>query len=518
MINRHYITDKKIYTLIRLFSVCLYATLSLLHFCSLGQSPSKIELIHANTLEGDDSFGKDIRRLLGNVIFRQDSVYMYCDSAYLNGSSNSLDAYSNVRIQQGDTITLTGDMLKYDGNTKLAHVFNNITLKDKKMTLTTHNLLYNMDSGVSDYIEGGKIIDQENTLTSINGSYFSKEKKFAFHKNVVLLHPEYTMQTDTLVYYSLTKTSFFYGPCYIRSNDSSFIYCETGWYNTITEKSYFGKNAYLQNKEQQLKGDSILYDSKTKIGNAYYNVKVIDTTESIIVDGDYAFYDELKSKSFVTGKTMMTKAFEKDSLFMHADTLFATYDSVSKNKSYFAYHKVRLYKNDLQGVCDSLVYNSSDSLLNLYSNPVLWSDKNQLTADSISMQMANNKIDKMYLINNAFITSQEDTVRYNQVRGKTMTGFFDDNNLYRMDVFGNGQSIYYARNKKNQLTGVNRSECSSMIILFKNNKVSRIKLIEKPDATFYPINELAPSELVLKGFVWQQKRRPINKQDIFRSE
>lgn len=499
-----------------------YLFISFISFCSLlvssscfSQSPSKIELIHANTLEGDERFGKDVRRLLGNVVFRQDSAYMYCDSAYLFAATNSLDAYGHVRIQQGDTITLTGDMLKYDGNAKLARLFNNITLADRKMVLTTNTMLYNMNTGIADYVDGGKIVDAENILTSTIGNYFSKEKKFTFHKNVVLLHPGYKMETDTLVYFSLTKTSYFYGPCYIRSTDSSFIYCETGWYNTVTEKSYFGKKAYLQNKEQQLFGDSILYDSKTKVGRAFYNVQVIDTAEKIIVDGDYAFYDELKGKSFVTGKTMMTKAFEKDSLFMHGDTLFATYDSITKNKSYFAYHKVRLYKTDLQGVCDSLVYNSADSMLHLFTNPVLWSDKNQLAADSISMQISNNKIDKMYLVSNAFIASKEDSVRYNQVRGKTMTGFFSDNSLYRMDVFGNGQSIYYARNKKNQLTGVNRSECSSMIILFTNNKVSRIKLIEKPDATFYPIGELAPSELLLKGFSWQAKRRPVSKEDIF---
>jgi hypothetical protein len=201
---------------------------------------------------------------------------------------------------------------------------------------------------------------------------------------------------------------------------------------------------------------------------------------------------------------------------MHADTLFATYDSVTKNKAYFAFHNVRLFKSDLQGVCDSLVYTSVDSMVRLFTEPVLWSDKNQLTADSISLQMSNSTMDKMFLKNNAFITSKEDSVRYNQLRGRNMTGYFEKNALYKIDVFGNGQSIYYARNKKQQLTGVNRAECSNMIILLADNKISRLKLIEKPDATFYPINELKPNELVLKGFSWQEEKRPADKNDIFR--
>lgn len=497
-----------------------YGVILLLFFISIAsakaQSPSKVELVHANSLEGDERYGKGVRRLLGDVVFKQENTFMYCDSAYLYSETNSIDAYSNVRIQQGDTITLTGDILKYNGNAKQARLFNNITLKDRKMTLTTENLNYNLETGIADYFDGGKIVDQENTLTSTIGNYFSKEKKIAFKKNVILNHPGYKMETDTLVYYTISKIAYFYGPCYIRSNDSSFIYCENGWHNTITEKSFFSNNAYIQSKEQRLIGDSLFYNRKSRIGEAFSNVSILDTVERVSINGSYGYYNEATGKSFITGKTIMTRAFEKDSLFMHADTLFATYDSVTKNKAYFAFHNVRLFKSDLQGVCDSLVYTSVDSMVRLFTEPVLWSDKNQLTADSISLQMSNSTMDKMFLKNNAFITSKEDSVRYNQLRGRNMTGYFEKNALYKIDVFGNGQSIYYARNKKQQLTGVNRAECSSMIILLADNKISRLKLIEKPDATFYPINELKPNELVLKGFSWQEEKRPANKGDIFR--
>lgn len=481
------------------------------------QAPTKIELLHADFLEGNDQLGKDVRRLIGNVQFKHDSALMYCDSAYLFASTNSIDAFGHVRIVQGDTINLTGDLLKYDGNSKTARMFGNITFRDRKMILTSQILNYNLNTEIAEYLDGGKIVDEENVLTSSSGNYLSNEKKLVFKDSVILTNPRYVMITDTLHYFTLTKTSFFYGPCTITSTgkDSSIIYCENGWYNTGTEKSYFGKNAWLQSKEQKIWGDSLLYDRKAGIGRAFGNVNIKDTLQKIIISGDVGYYDEIKQKSFVTGQTLLTQVFDNDSLFMHADTLYATFDSTSKNKTYFAYHGVKLFKSDLQGACDSLVYSSADSTVRLFTKPILWSDKNQMTADSIYIQLANNKIDKLFLKDAAFMTSLEDSVRFNQVKGKTMMGFFENNELYKIDVNGNGQSIYYGRNKKKQLTGVNRAECSNMEIYIRESKVSRIKMMEKPEATFYPIKELQPNELILKGFSWQAERRPILKEDIF---
>jgi lipopolysaccharide export system protein LptA len=480
------------------------------------QSPSKIELVHANSLEGDEHLGKDVRRLLGDVVFKQEGTFMYCDSAYLYAASNSMDAFGRVRMQQGDTITLTGDVLKYNGNTRLAKLLNNITLRDRKMTLTTNVLNYNLDTGIADYSDGGKIVDAENTLTSKIGNYFSHEKKLTFKKEVSLTHTGYRFETDTLVYFTLTKIANFYGPCFIRADDSSFIYCENGWHNTITEKSFFSKNAFIQNKEQRVKGDSLFYDRRSRTGEAFSNVLLSDSIQQLYISGNYGKFNENTGRSFVTGNILLTLAFQVDSLFMHADTLFATFDSITANKSYFAYHNVRIFKTDLQGACDSLVYSSSDSMMRMFTLPVLWNEKNQLTADSIALQISNASIDKLFLSNSAFITSKEDSTRYNQLRGRNMIGYFQENNLFKIDVFGNGQSIYYARNKKNQLTGVNRADCSNMIILLNDNKIVKLKLIDKPDATFYPINELKADELMLKGFTWQEERRPTHKNDIFR--
>lgn len=484
----------------------------------IAQGKTQVEIDNADTFEGDESLGKNVSRLLGNVRFRHQGALMYCDSAYLYQETNSLDAFGRIRIVQGDSIQLTGNFLNYDGNSRQAKLTGKVTMTDRQMVLTSDILNYNLGTETADYTDGGKITDRENVLTSRKGYYFSKEKMLYFRDEVVLTNPKYKVNADTLKYNTLSKTAIFAGPTTINSTgtDSSRIYCESGWYNTATEQSLFTNKAVVISKENKLSGDSLLYNNKEATGRGYGNVTIADSIQKVIISGDYGFNDDKSKIAFVTGKAMLTKAFETDSLFLHADTLYAKQDTSDLSRQWFAYKGVRIFKTDLQGKCDSLLYNSSDSTLSLYHEPVLWSEKNQLTADFMNMQMANSEISELRLFNTSFISSLEDSLRFNQIKGRNMTGFFTDNKLHTIKVEGNGQSIYYTRNSKKQLTGVNRSDCSDMLIFLEESKIKSITLINQPDATLYPVNELSPSELKLKGFVWMSDLRPTSKEDIFR--
>ncbi len=480
------------------------------------QKNKQVEIVQASSLEGSKINGIEVRRLVGNVIFKQDNTLMYCDSALFYETTNSIDAFGNIRIE-GPDAKMYGEILHYDGNTKSSRVNKNVRLTDGKMELTTDAMNYDLNTEIADYSTGGKVVDNENVLTSQRGYYYSKDKMVFFKDNVVLVNPKYIMNSDTLKYNTTSATAFFYGPSTIQSTskDSAYIYCENGWYNTKTEKSFFSKHAFIQTRENILNGDSILYNRKEGIGRAFKNVMITDTTQKIIINGDYAYINEKTNRSLVTGKTMLTKIFDTDSMYLHADTLYATNDSVTKQKTYFAYKHVRIFKTDLQGKCDSLVYSSKDSTIHFYSDPVLWSNQNQLTADSISLLLAGNKIYSMNLRVNSFISSSEDSLRFNQIKGRDMIGYFNDNNLYKINVNGNGQTIYYLRNNKKQLSGVNRAESSDLIIFIEESKVQKISLLNKPDATLYPIKQIEPQELKLKGFNWLKDKQPRNKEDIF---
>jgi lipopolysaccharide export system protein LptA len=525
-----------------------YLLFILLSISLSSKSQTRIELLNANSLEYDEDNGA-AKRLLGNVSFKHESALMYCDSAYLY-PDNSLDAFGNVHIQQGDTLNLYGQLLKYNGNTKMAELTQQVRLIDKDITLTTEFLKYNLASDLANYSGGGKIVNKENTLTSINGYYFAKSKDFYFKHRVILVNPEYTVSCDTLKYNTLSEIAYFLSPTQIVGKENT-IYCENGWYDTKKNIAQFNKNARLTNPKQQLKGDSLYYNRNKGYGKAMHNIEVRDTSENIIITGELGEYFELEDNSIVTGNALLIQIYDKDSLFLHADLLRATTDSAlamqtksdskttivapkTKKKStkdaavtnskqsqikksgrvLLAYHKVKFFKSDMQGKCDSLVFSYKDSIMHLYTQPVIWSDKNQLTGDSISIHTYHGKLESLDIKYNALIVSQEDSVRFNQIKGKTMKGLFANNALSRLNVTGNGQTIYYAKDKE-ALIGVNKTDCSNMIILIKENKVDRITFITKPDATLFPMEELSPKELLLRDFKWYGTIRPLKKSDIF---
>jgi len=511
-----------------------FAFLSTFFFLLMGQTipaaaqeSTRIEIVNASEMSYDKDNNGDVRKLVGNVEFKHKGARLFCDSAYQHIDQNNMDAYGHVRIIQGDSLTLTGKRLFYEDDKQLATIYDEVVMKDKKTTLTTDQMVYDMQTNVASYTHHARIVDGQNTLTSRYGYYYSKSHDLYFKSDVVLLNPKYEMKGDTLRYNTTNSTAYFLGPTTIRS-DSNLIYCEQGWYNTETQISAFSSNAYLKTKTQVLKGDRIYYDRMKGYGRADGNVTITDSVNQVIIGGDYAEHYEKTDSSFATGHAIMTQIFDGDSLFLHGDTLMAVSEkgdtSRKTNKhTLFAFHDVKIFKSDLQGSCDSLVYDYRDSTIRLFTNPVLWSGLNQLTADSITIQVAHSKIDRIYLVNSAFMASRADSLqegtldslRFNQIRGKIMTGYFSENKLYKIFVEGNGQTIYYGKNKNDQMFGVNRAECSNLMIYVKENKVQGVTLINKPDATFYPIHELSTRELRLKGFHWLDEKRPDKKEDIF---
>ncbi|MEO8085284.1 MAG: OstA-like protein [Bacteroidota bacterium] len=512
---------------------CCFLLLFLIPFFSYAQKPSRIELIHADVSEFDNTINAGADRLLGNVSFKHENAVMTCDSAYLYKEANNLEAFGHVRINQGDTTTMTGKHMIYLGDSRLAQMFDDVEMKDRKMTLNTQRLDYNMETDIAYYTDSAHIVDEDDVLTSRFGYYYSNTRDLFFKQEVLLINPKFRLTCDTLRYNTTSKTAFFMGPTYIRS-DENLIYCEKGWYNTDKQTSLFTGNSYLQSKEQTLRGDTVTYDRLLAVGIGLGNVSVYDSTNKVIINGDYAEHHELQDSSFVTGHATLIQIYDNDSLFMHGDTLKAVVDSTdhsvdtsgNRKRNLFAYHHVKIFRSDLQGKCDSLVYSYADSSIHLFRDPVLWSGLNQLTADSITIQTSNSKIDKMYLVNSSFIASRADSLqqgeidslRFNQIRGKNMTGYFADNKLYQILVNGNGQTIYYGKNKKDKNFGVNRADCSDLIIRINDNKLQQISLLNEPDGTLYPIKELPTRDLRLKGFVWREDNRPKTREDIYTDE
>jgi len=479
---------------------------------SFSQKTTKIDLVNANTMEYNKKLGENIKRLIGSVVLKHDSTILYCDSAYLNSESNSVDAFGHVRINSG-TVVINGEVLNYDGNARNAVMHRNVTMTDNKMTLTTDLLNYNTRTDIGNYNTGGKIVDTANVLTSRIGYYYANKKEFFFKKDVVLVNKKYTMHSDTLMYNTVTDVSYFYGPTTIVSKEN-FIYCENGWYDTNHDIAQFNKNAYFKNKVQKLNGDSLYYDRKTGYGKALYNVTAVDTAQKITIKGDYGEYWEKAGKTVVTKQAVLIQAIDKDSLFLHADTLKAFSDSTGAGKRLFAYHHARFFKSDMQGVADSIFYSFKDSVIYMYKRPMLWSDKNQLSGDTINIHLSHGQIKLLNIYSSSFIISKDDSIRFNQIKGKNLVGHFIENKLHRIDVYGNGETIYYVRDDKTNLIGVNKAEADNLLIFVKENKVNTITFLSKPEAVLYPEKDLSKNDVRLKNFKWEEENRPCDRYDI----
>lgn len=516
------------------FPFLLAFFLSITHLVTEAQVPSttKIELLNADVSEFDEKKNANATRLIGNVRFKHESALMFCDSAYLIRNENRLEAYGFIRVRQGDSLQLTGGRLDYDGYSRLAKVYDDVVLSDRKMTLTTSRIDYNLGNATAYYTDSAHIVDGENILTSRTGFYFSKTRDLFFREDVRLVNPKYTLDADTLRYNTSSKISYFLGPTNIRTADSR-MYTDNGWYNTEKQTCSFNGNSYLETKEQVLRGDSIFYNQRTSIGKAFGNVSLYDSTRKVIIRGNYAEHHDAADSSWVTDHAEMVQIFASDSLFLHADTLLAYGTSVSDSttaaggigrRDVIAFHHVKMFRSNMQGVCDSLSYTYKDSTIRFIRDPILWSGLNQMTADSISLLTGGGEVRAMVLKHNAFIVSKADSlqegpldsIRFNQVRGKEVFGTFNNSKMERIDVKGNGQTIYYAAKKEGGDFAVNRADCSDLIIRVDDNKLKSITLVKEPEGTLYPIKELTTSELRLKGFRWEEKSRPTSREDLFK--
>jgi lipopolysaccharide export system protein LptA len=482
---------------------------------ALGQTERRIQIQHTNSITNLPG-AKDVQRLVGNVIFSDSSVTMYCDSAYYY-SSNKMDAFSNIRIVQNTgTLNITAELLNYDGNTKLAELHRNVVLVDEDMTLNTQNIYYDLKTGIASYPDSAHIVKGQTIITSKKGEYNKNTRVLHFIKDVVITDPQYRLLSDTVDYNTVSKVTYFVGPTNILTAKDS-IYCERGWYNTIDESSHLYKKPVVFTDGRKIKADTLTYIKANGFGRAVGNVEMVDTAQNVIIKGNFAIYHPDNERALVTDSALLIQVTEGDSLFIHADTIRSDLDSTAKYRILKAYHKVRMFRQDLQGKCDSLCYSTVDSTLQFHGRPVLWSDSSQLTADFIQMFMVNQKIDRMELRNSAFMISREDTAKYTQIKGKTMMGYFKNGRIQKLVVKGNGQTIYFLKEEKSvDYIGMNKTSSTDVIIYMKDNKPDNIVLITKPEGTLFPMNEVTQEEMYLKDFKWQEDKKPKRKEDIFK--
>lgn len=509
--------------------ILVVSVLCLFGFCLLAQvrpakkgeqkpAKSKVYLLHSDVLKKSPlNPDPDAQILIGNVAFRHDSVYMYCDSACFYEKTNSLEAFDNVKMVQGDTLFLYGDYLFYDGNTQIAQVRYNVRMENKNTTLLTDSLNYDRIYNLGYYFDGGTLMDEENVLTSEWGEYSPATKISVFNYDVKLVNPKFTLTSDTLRYSTATKIANILGPSDIVS-DANHIYSELGFYNTQIGQAELLDRSVLTNEGKRLIGDSLFYDRVKGYGEAFDNVIMTDTVNKNMLTGDYCYYNELTKYAFATKKAVVVDYSQGDSLFMHADTLqmytyYLNTDSMFRETR--AYHKVRMYRADVQGVCDSLVFSSKDSCLTMYYDPILWNNNQQLLGEKIMIYMNDSTIDWAHIQNQALSVEQLDSTSYNQVTGKEIKAWFQGGEMRKVDVIGSVRLVYYPMESDSTLIGMNVSETSLLNMFLENRKMKKMIMSPKSNGTLYPMLQRPPEKMKLDNFVWFDYIRPLDKEDIF---
>ncbi len=507
----------------------------------------KIIIINAERLNYQKIDSAEFQSAAGKVIIRQDATLFYTDSVVLNKTKNLLEAFGHVHINDNDSIDTYSDYLRYLGNEKKAYLKGNVKLTDGKGILTTPDLDYDLNTHIGIYTKSGKVVSDKSVLTSTEGFYYGETKDVYFKKNVVLVNPNYTVTTDTLLFNTYTNVATFIVPSVIKSGDKRKIYTSDGYYDLKNKKAYFGKRPHIEDSTTILDADEVATNDSTKESEASGNVVYKDTAQGVTIFSNNLKNNGSQSSFLATQKPVMVIKQDKDSIFLSADTLFSARlsnlrkfrnipvildslpatDSIvladsakakkdsARDRFVEAYYNVKIFSDSLQAVGDSLFYSSEDSAFRLFKNPVVWSHESQLSGDTIYLFTLNKKPKRMYAYENAISAQKVGPDYYNQVKGRTINGYFINGEMDYVRAKGSAESIYYAQDDSSKFIGVNRATADVIDMYFKERQADRVVFRSNLIGTSYPMRQADPNEMRLHNFQWLDNRRPKTKYDLF---
>ena len=472
---------------------------------------------YADNLRFSENEMNGAQRLSGRVVLSHAGMVMHCDSAVLYNASQSFDAFGHVRIVQGDTLSLTGDKLHYDGETLIAEMRHNVVMKHRGQVMRTDSLNYDRLYNMGYYFEGGELIDGTNHLTSDWGEYHTDTRQATFNYNVSLTSPKFELKTDTLHYDTQSKWAEAVGQSNIFSGKDR-IFTEHGFYNTQTEQARLLKGNVAYGQNRTMKGDSVNYNKKTGVMEAFRNVECIDTANKNILTGHYAFYNELTGEALATGRALARDYSQgEDTLYVHADTLRMFTYNVQTDSAYrvlHGYFHARAYRKDVQAVADSLVFSTLEKQLTLYRDPIVWNDTKQVVGEEIQVYLNDSTIDSVYVLRQAMMVEQLDSVHFNQVASQQMRSYYDNGEVRENQAVGNVMVVNFPLEKDSTILYQNYVETAKARMFMANKKLQKI-WAPQSHGYFYPIG-LAPADRTrLPGFAWFDYIRPTGPEDVF---
>ena len=479
--------------------------------------------------------------LAGNVRMKQGSSIFECDSCVINNSMNLFEAFGNVHINDADTAHIYSDHLRYLTDRRIAYFNGNVKLKDGKGTLTTPTLEYDVNTKVGIYRNGGRVENENTVLTSEEGFYYADLKDVYFKKNVILKDPAYDLRSDSLLYNTGTEIVRFIAETFVKDSSGRTITTREGFYDKRNGKAEFGQRPIITDKDIRATGNQIISNDSTGVTQILGQGIIVDTAGKRTVIADTIFYNK-KNESFLAyAKPLMIIEQENDSIFIAADTLFSARlsdlygkkDSVvtrdtlqgvhvvdtktkdSTDRYFEAFRNVKIFSDSLQAVCDSMFYSFKDSIFRLYDEPVVWSNENQITGDTILLFTKNKKADKMQVFKNSFVASLVKPEVFNQVKSTRMDAYFIDGGIDSVRARGSAECIYYIQDEDSAFTGINQSTSEIMDVYFREKELQRVVFRTAVKGTVWPMKHKTPLEMRLQNFKWRDAERPKTRYELF---
>jgi lipopolysaccharide export system protein LptA len=515
-----------------------------------------IQIIRARSLrEKTIDSVNTIETAAGDAVIQEGKTITYCDSVVISRPSNIVEAFGNIHINDNDSIHTYAQSLRYIGGERIAYLKKNVRLTDKKGTLYTDDLEYNLRTGIANYKNGGRVVNGATILTSKEGTYIAATKDVFFRKNVHFKDASNTIDADSLQYNLTTNTATFIAPTHIVSKDGSVVDTKSGTYNLTTGEAIFNDQTYYRDSTHSMSGKAMAFDKKSGVVQIFGNGKLVDSVNKVTVLGNTIYLDTRKNAFLATNKPVMILYRDGDSTYIAADTLFSgmrKYDSLERRieiktdtltatvttdssskpvnkvtainanskdtaiRYFLAFHHVRIFNDSLQAVSDSLHYSTVDSTFKLFGQPLVWNGKTQIAGDTIHLFTENQKPKRLHVFYNSIIINQTADQLFNQIGGRELNGFFKEGAIDYVRTKGSpAESIFYPRDDDSAYTGMNRSSGDVIDIFFVNKELNKVKFINNVDGIMYPIRQIPADKKQLKNFKWLDSRRPKNKLELF---
>jgi lipopolysaccharide export system protein LptA len=471
----------------------------------LAQGSSTLEIMQADVLEGAEGF----ERLIGSVRMKNQNSLIFCDSAHFFRNENRARLFGNVRIEDTvDPVKTRSAYAEYDGNTKLAKLRNRVVFSNEETKLYTEYLDYDRMGNIAYYYNDGKVVDSVNVLTSERGRYEVNLERITFENEVVLVNPDYTLKTNYLIYLTIPKTAETKGLTNLISKDGNKLDAQDGsFYNTQSKQFRFFEGI-VETETSRIKGKKLFYDEMAAYYKGEEDVSVYNKEREVEVYGNVGEYWEDRKYSLVHGNALVRRYFAKDTLYVTADTLISQDNEADSVSFLLAFRDVNILNKDMSGVADSLVYNYSDSSIRLFTDPVMWNVKSQISADSMVFYIANEELDRVYLKDKGFVITQDTLLNSNQMKGRTMLGYFKEGQIDRLDIDGNGESLYFLLEADTLTQGINKTLSSTIKLRFVDGAIARVAYGVKPDGKFTPFQLLDEEISKLTGYKLRIDEKP----------